>query len=237
MPIEINSLESARFGIVAAHLTDPKASLQQVNVSAREREVQMITARVDSNDLARVQMLEDDGYRLMDTLVYYGRDLSDLPEQGASPEGELIRSAKPQDAAVVAEVAREAFAGYFGHYHSDPRLSRDAADAAYIEWAEKSVAGTGDRTPALVVEHAGLPVAFLTTHLDKSEIVLVGVRPAAQGGGIYGRLMDRGLVILRDAGCTKAVVSTQINNLAVQRAWCRRGFRLLRSLYTLHKWM
>jgi ribosomal protein S18 acetylase RimI-like enzyme len=236
MPIEINELEVSRFGITAARLTDPVASLDQVNEAARRHRVQMITARVDSSDLRRVQALEEDGYRLMDTLVYYERGLADLREPTPSPAGELIRRATPQDAAAVADVAHEAFKGYYGHYHADPRLSPEAADAAYTEWAELSIARTGEGTPALVVEHSGRLVAFLTTRLDVSEIVLNAVRPEAQGGGIYGRLIDRSLLILRDAGCGRAVVSTQINNIAVQRAWCNRGFRLARSLYTLHKW-
>lgn len=236
MPIELNPLEAARFGIVAARLTDPKAPLAQVNQAARRQGVQMITARVDSRDLHRVQALEEDGYRLMDTLVYYERDLADLPAPPDSPPQERIRPARPEDAEAVADIARAAFAGYYGHYHSDPRLSSEAADAAYTEWAQTSIARTDATSPALVAEHAGRPVAFLTSRLDLAEIVLMGVRPEAQGGGIYGRLLDHGLGILRAGGCARAVVSTQVTNIAVQRAWCRRGFRLTRSLYTLHKW-
>ena len=32
------------------------------------------------------------------------------------------------------------------------------------------------------------------------------------------------------------IVSTQINNYTVQRAWVRLGFLHYRSFYTLHKW-
>lgn len=236
MPIEINILESARFGIIAAKLTDPSAPLAQVNATARALNVQMITVRVDSNELRRVQELEEDGYRLMDTLVYYSRDLVNLPETGISPVDETIRRAAPADSPIVAKVAREAFSGYYGHYHSDPRLSSTAADAVYVEWAENSIAHCTAKTPALVALAGSQIVAFLTLNLDSAEIVLNAVHPEAQGRGTYGRLVDRAIETGRNAGLTQLIVSTQLNNIASQRTWARRGFRILHSLHTLHKW-
>ena len=236
MSVEINALESARFGITAARLTDPFAPLAQVNAAARTMNVQMMTVRVDSTDLRRVQELEDDGYRLMDTLVWYGRELVDLPEIGPSPADEIIRRAGPEDAAKVATVAQEAFAGYCGHYHSDPRLSAAAADAAYVDWAESSVARCTDSRPVLVAVAQDRIVGFLTLDLEAAEIVLNAVIPGEQGKGTYGRLIDRALETGRKAGLTRLAVSTQLNNLAPQRAWVRRGFRMQRSLHTLHKW-
>lgn len=236
MPIELNALESARFGITAARLTDLSAPLDRVNAAARAQGVQMITARVDSNHLPLVQALEEDGYRLMDMLVYYSHDLARLPEPGASPAGETLRRASPADAAAVAEVAKAAFRGYLGHFHSDPRLSGTDADAAYVEWAQSSVTTCDDTAPAFVAVVDGRIAAFLTTDMNVGEIVLNAVLPQVQGQGIYGRLVDQALQAARRAGCRQLSVSTQVNNIAPQRTWCRRGFRPLRSLYTLHKW-
>lgn len=235
--IEINALESARFGIVAARLSDVQAPLAQINAAALAQGVQMITARVDTADIARVQALEADGYRLMDVLVYHAHDLTDLAPPGASPGGEVIRPATPRDAPEVAEVARSAFAGYIGHYHADSRLLRAAADAAYVDWAERSIATTSPLMPALVAETEGRIAGFLTLRLDQAEIVLNAVRPEAQGKGIYGRLLDQALHLLQGAGSARALISTQLTNIPVQRAWARRGFRLQRSLCTLHKWV
>lgn len=55
--------------------------------------------------------------------------------------------------------------------------------------------------------------------------------------GLYGRIFDRALVLLKCRGCKAAQVSTQTNNVALQRARARRGFRLASSVYTLHKSM
>lgn len=236
MPIEINDLESARFKVVSARLSDPTTSLDLVNEAARRLDVQLITTRVDSDNLHLVQKLEEDGYRLMDTLVYFIRDLSDTPPPAALASNEVIRRATPSDAPVVSKIAAAAFKGYIGHYHSDPRLANADADDVYVDWAETSVARSSRQSPALVVERGGKIVAFLTTDLEKNEIVLMGVHPDSKGGGIYGRLIDSGLGLLREEGRTQVVVSTQINNIAPQRAWVRRGFKPQRSVYTLHKW-
>jgi ribosomal protein S18 acetylase RimI-like enzyme len=239
MSIEINSLETKRFGITAARVTDPFADLKEINRAARAQDVQMLTLRIDTGALARVHHLEDDGYRLMDTLVYYSRSLSDLPAPAANPEGETIRPATPEDASAVAAVARASFANYFGHYHADPRLSGKAADEAYVEWATKSVESCDAVSPVYVAESRGRIVAFLTTRIGpqgECEIPLNGVHPEAQGAGMYGRILEQGMKAMKEVGCDRVVVSTQINNIAVQRAWGRRGFRMIRSSYTLHKW-
>lgn len=238
--LELNALETSRFGMVAAHLTNQATPLAEVNDTAAGQGVRMIVTRVSTTDLARVQKLEADGYRLMDTLVWYGRDLTDLPDPAPSPGGEVIRLATPQDRAAVAAVSACAFQGYFGHYHADARLDDTAADDVYVDWASRSTAASADpRTPVLVAEQGGRIVAFSTLRLNSDteiEIVLNGVHPDVQRGGLYGRMIDRGMRCGLDLGCTRVTLSTQIINIPVQKAWARRGFRLERSLYTLHKW-
>ncbi len=240
MTLELNTLETSRFGIVSAHLTDPAAPLPEVNAAAAGQGVRMIVARVPTTDLARVQALEADGYRLMDTLVWYGRDLTDLPDPAPSPEDEVLRLATPEDLSAVAEVSACSFRGYFGHYHADMRLDDAAADDVYVDWASRSTAACANlRTPVLVAEQGGRIVAFSTLRLNSDteiEIVLNGVHPDVQRGGLYGRMIDRGMQCGIELGCTRVTLSTQIINIPVQRAWARRGFRLENSLYTLHKW-
>lgn len=239
MPIELNELETARFGIVAARVTDARASMAEIDAAARAKGVQMMTTRVDVGDLARVHALEEAGYRLMDTLVYYERDIDGMADPTASPPGELLRPATPADADAVAEVARSAFAGYFGHYHADPRLDHAAADAAYVEWAETSVRNTGPRQPAIVAFQNDRIVGFSTIRMNsdtETEIVLNAVSPDAQRRGLYRRLIEQVIEVGRAANCTRVIVSTQINNYAVQRVWTRLGFSHASSLYTFHKW-
>lgn len=240
MPIEPNNLEAARFGVVAARVTDAQASMAEIDAAARAKGVQMLTTRVDVGDLSRVHGLEEAGYRLMDTLVYYSRDLDGVPDPAPSPEGEVLRPATSADAPAVGQVAQAAFAGYFGHYHADPRLDDAAADAAYVEWAETSVKIASPRRPAIVAVQTNRIVGFSTLCINSDaeiEIVLNAVHPDVQRRGLYRRLIEHGLAAGRAAGCIRAILSTQINNYAVQRVWSRIGFVHDHSLYTFHKWL
>lgn len=239
MPIELNDLETARFGIVAARVMDESASPEQIEAAARAQSVQMLTARVDLDDLPRVHRLEEAGYRLMDTLVYYARALDDIADPSPSPAGELLRPAVATDAPAVGDVARAAFTGYLGHYHADPRLDDSAADAAYVEWAETSVQSCDARRPAWVALYAGQIVGFLTLRLNSAseiEIVLNAVHQGMRRRGLYRRLVEKAISTGRSAGCERIIVSTQINNYAVQRVWARLGFTLSHGRYTFHKW-
>lgn len=240
MPIEINHLETARFGIVAARIVDAAASPAAVNEAARAQGVQMLTARIEVSDLPRVHAFEEAGYRLMDTLVYYDRPLETLPSRAALFDGLTCRFALPEDAPAVAAVARAGFQGYMGHYHADPRLDDAAADAAYVEWAENSTVRISADAPVLLANSHDQTVGFLTLRSNSSqeaEVVLNAVHPALQRRGVYRALLINAIYWAKDVGAKRIIISTQINNYAVQRAWSRLGFTHYRSLYTFHKWL
>jgi GNAT superfamily N-acetyltransferase len=239
MPIELNELETNRFGIVAANVTDAGANTKAIDAAARDKCVKMLTARIPASDLSRAHDFEAAGYRLMDTLVYYTRDLGNLPPRLSPPGGMSCRLATPEDAGEVGRVARAGFSGYLGHYHADPRLNRAAADAVYVEWAESSTARTSPMEPVIVAESNGTIVGFLTLRRNNEwemELVLSAVHPDYNGKGLYSIFIAEGLDMARNLAANQAITSTQINNYAVQRVWARLGFFHSRSIYTFHKW-
>ena len=240
MPIELNALETARFGIIAARVTDAHATPSEIDAASKEKGVQMLTVRIAVSDLTRVHAFEAAGYQLMDTLVYYGRSVDDLPIRRTNPQGISCREGLRQDADAVARVARAGFTGYMGHYHSDPRLDPLAADAAYVEWAKNSIVHASPAAPVLVAESDEGIAGFLTLRRnseDQVEIILNAVHPDYQGHGVYAALVAYALNHAHSKGALRMIVSTQINNYAVQRAWSRLEFMHERSLYTFHKWI
>lgn len=240
MPIELNALETARFGILAARVTDIETSPEAIDAAAREKGVQMLTVRIPATDLPRVHDFEAAGYRLMDTLVYYTRHLDDLPPRPSLPEGLICRPATPEDASAVGRVSQAGFSSYMGHYHADPRIDRAAADAAYVEWAETSTARTSPAAPVIVAENGRVIVGFLTLRRNNDiqiELVLSAVHPDFNGKGLYSVLIREGLHMAKTLSATQVITSTQINNCVVQRVWARLGFVPSRSLYTFHKWL
>ena len=91
----------------------------------------------------------------------------------------------------------------------------------------------------LVAKENQETLAFATLRLnspEEGEGVLFGISPKAQRRGIYGVLISHSIDWCKNNGARRMIVSTQINNYAVQRAWIKRGFVIYESCYTLHKW-
>lgn len=197
----------------------------------------MLTLRVLTSNVALVQALEALGFRIMDCLVYYECPTESPPP--ASPSDLEIRAATPNDATAVAEIARLCFSDYFSHYHADAHLDRVKVSEGYIEWAERSCTDQAVASCVFLAIMDGTIAGFITLRRNSStegEGVLNAVHPNFAGAGIYGQLITRAKHWCRDNGMKRMVISTQIDNLKVQRSWSNRGFHLYKSYYTLHRW-
>jgi len=145
----------------------------------------------------------------------------------------------PEDVAAVRRIAREAFRGYYGHYHADPRLDRTACDDLYADWAVRSCLQKNLADEVLIAEPAGEQLGFLTLKdlgTGDADGRLFAVAPWAQGRGIGQALLVEGLYRCQEHGIAGMVISSQITNLASQVSWVRVGFTPYQTFYTFHKW-
>jgi GNAT superfamily N-acetyltransferase len=200
--------------------------------------VVLLIARCLVTELQTVQSMEREGFSLMDTLVYYARDLEKhpIPQDTAQVK---VRSVQPGEEYAVKAVATESFHGYFGHYHADARLDRAQCDAIYSDWSFRSCVSRDVADEVLVAELDGSVAGFATLRLnspEEGEGVLFGIAPRAQRRGIYRSFMIQGMKWCLSKGATRMVVSTQITNIAVQKVWVRVGFEPSHAWYTFHKW-
>jgi len=237
MKVVPNLLESDRFAVRFARLeADGPDDLARALAAADADGVDVTSARADATDLPSVRRLEEAGFRLMDTLVYHARALT--PDDGAASDPRVF-DLEPNDADACADVARTAFRTYHGHYHADPRLSDDAAAEAYADWAARLVREPADGRLVLGARDGGSVAGFLAgvpRGDGSSEIILNAVRPDAQRTGLYGAMLRAFLARAAERGDERVMISTQLQNYAVQRAWARAGFILYQSFHTLHRW-
>lgn len=238
-PVLLSPIDGKRFGISVARASVVALdTLPPVNDFCRQNRVALLIARCSASELGVAQAMERDGFSLMDTLVYYARDLAKTPipsDTGKVP----IRPVRPKEEDAVQRVAAESFQGYFGHYHADERLGRKECDEVYTSWALRSCTSRDVADEVLVAELDGNVVGFATLRLnspEEGEGVLFGVAPSAQGHGIYRSFMIGGMNWCLSKGLTRMVVSTQITNTAVQKVWTRVGFEPSHAYYTFHKW-
>lgn len=238
--VALSPIDRERFGIQVARAQGvTEGGLAEVMAFCRRERVELLIARCPATDLAAAQGLEALGGRLMDTLVYYTRDLAKPPippETGTIP----VRPVRAGEAEQVRRIAAEAFRGYTGHYHADHRLPRSASDAAYTSWAERSCTDRSVADEVLVADLDGAPAGFATLRMSgpaEGEGVLFAVAEAAQGKGIYRSFMVAGMHWCAGRGAERMVVSTQLTNIAVQKVWVRVGFEPSHAVFTFHAWL
>lgn len=237
--IYLSTLAEERFGIRTARASQVTLdTLPSIMGFCQANDVVLLIARCLASELQTAQAMEREGFSLMDTLVYYARNLtktSILPNTGKIP----VRPVRPGEEEAVKIVAAKSFRDYSGHYHADDRLERVKCDEIYPDWAFRSCVSRDVADEVLVAELDGSIVGFATLRLntpEEGEGVLFGVAPTAQGRGIYRSFMICGMEWCLSKGATRMVVSTQIANIAVQKVWTRVGFEPSHACYTFHKW-
>lgn len=238
--VSLSGIDSERFGIRVARAPEvTEETLPAVLDYCAANRVVLLIARCSAADLRAAQAMERCGFALMDTLVYYTRDLGRAPVPAAG-SAVAVRPLRSGEAQAVTGIAGTTFRGYAGHYHADPRLDRARCDEGYVSWASRSCVDPAVADAVLVAaELESDIVGFATLRMrtaSEGEGVLFGVKPAGQGKGVYRSLMIGGMEWCASRGATTMVVSTQLVNVAVQKVWSRLGFELARAHYTFHGW-
>lgn len=171
-----------------------------------------------------------------DTLVYYKCDLGSYTPAGLRNPDLVFRRAISDDLQALRALIAETFLGYKSHYHANPLLAPAQILAGYQEWAEGH-ALSPERT-LWIAERDGRLAAFAacseTADGRTGEGVLYGVSPSESGGGIYGDLIRYTQADFAARGFSTMLVSTQVNNFAVQKVWAREGFHLFEAWDTYH---
>lgn len=239
MSVQLSPIDSERYEISIARATDvTQDTLPNILKFCHDNHVKMLIARCSTSHLATAQAMEQSGFLLMDTLVYYNFEYakSAIPDNTSQA---VIRGVQLGDEIDVEKVAREAFKDYYGHYHADSRLDKSKSDEAYISWAVRSCVSREVAKEVLIAEVEGHVAGFATLRMnsaDEGEGVLFGVAPDYQGHGIYRAFMIHAMRWVQGQGAKRIIVSTQVNNIAVQKVWARLGFTMSGSYYTFHKW-
>jgi GNAT superfamily N-acetyltransferase len=234
----LSSLDEQRFSVRTGKVQiGPEFTVAQALDHCRAASVEFAIARCSTTDLLAAQQLEASGFFLTDSLVYFERkDLSSLV--AAMPPGYLEAVATRADAADVANVATEAFRGYMGHYHADPRLDRAQCDEVYRSWAY-NVCSNGSHVIVVRDVQRDQLVGFISVRRNdehQCEVVLNAVHPVHKGRGLYNALLQRVIQWGNENRFERLLISTQVTNVRVQQIWCRNGLVPVRSFYTFHKW-
>jgi hypothetical protein len=172
------------------------------------------------------------------TLTYWDQPVS-VTEPPKRSNIEVLR-ADTRDletvTALVREIVRTSFRDYGNHYTANPLLDPSAALAGYEDWAVRSLSDNPGNVLVMTDRDQPIGLATLEPSADAGhlEILLAGLVPAAQGKRLYGALLDACERVAASCGSERMVISTQVHNVRVQRAWARHGLRPFAAIETVH---
>ena len=239
MKIQQDIFNSQIFGIKMGNIILTKDELEngQINVRdlinhGRKEGFQHISVKIPTPYKAVFNQFTGNGFYLTDTLleyVYYfdGRKMPQIVHKT------LLRDFKDSDIEGLMRIAKGSFD--YDRYHSDPTLDNALCDKYYEQWIYNSCHGFADKV--IVSEYNGEVVGFTTGKANHQEelghLVLSAVSNKYRGLGIYTSMIYEGVKWLEKEGFKGLIVGTQINNMAVQKAWIKLGFTVLDSEYVL----
>jgi GNAT superfamily N-acetyltransferase len=212
--------------------------LRAADAWCEEQRLDFCSARMDAHDVTSLQVLEDHGFRYIETTIENCIELSGVG--CSSPEPAPLRPSRMDDEGALAAIAEDAFLTH--RFYADAGFPRHRVDAMYREMVATSLRDPGTRV--LVLEAGGLPRGFIVYRLEdlsayygmqfaKWRLAALAKNSRGQGYGtalFHGALEAvRGQVQVVDSGLTA-------RNLRSLNLHTRVGFRTTCCSVTLHRW-
>ncbi len=231
--LHIQDFETGVVGVPVGRLTvdadDDARALAQLTADWRADGVWLVSCRLPPGSAA-IPVLEEHGFRAVETLVTFRRALAPAPTpKGVEPKG--VEPARPGDADACVAIAGRAFT--HDRLHRDKRVPAAAADLIRERWVRNDLGGRADAS--LVARDGGAVVGFNLCLRDGDEAVidLIAVDAGRRNKGIGRRLVDA--AIAHYAGRARAMrVGTQADNAPSIKLYRAAGFVEADRKITLH---
>lgn len=241
MGLNYSDVESKRFGMRIYRGQYADFNEQEIERIVNEGNFDIIIVRYPTSTIY-------EHYRLVDfkncktihadSLVYYSASLQEIDIKPLRNDI-LFEVIAPDDSEQLDDIIETIFSGYQNHYYANPCLSRPSIIEGYMEWAKSYIREESGRIAWFAKDRfSGKTIAFATCYNDAKgnscEGILYGVMPECSGKGVYADLIRFTQSYYKGLGVETMMVSTQLQNVKVQRVWQSHGFKLLKSFETYH---
>lgn len=232
--LTISAVESARFGLSIARWTPiaphDVADLDQYDIVIVRRPAGWIDSW---HELASIE-----GYTALhaDTLMYWEWPVGPVPGNDREAADLGVASARwsDGDGGRIAALVTDVFVQYQNHYSANPLLDPARSLAGYVEWAGATAAASAGALVELVVHGDVVGFGVVDWEASHPDIRLAGVSSAHRGRGWYRVLMSSIMQEAVDRDVTTLRISTQAQNITVQRTWSALGWRPVDAFDTIH---
>ena len=241
-PATVLSWDSEFFGFKIARVSADRLTAESVPALlawARAEEVECLHFLATADDPETIRQAGAADFRLVDIRVELDRALDRPPDAntaGDAAAGVAVRRMTAADFAALQPVAPQLH--HDSRFYADARIPRERADALFRRWLEASFEGEIAEA-VLVAGRDGAAEGYLTVdgRPEVGRIGLVGVTPAAQGGGIGRVLVAAALEWFGARGKRRVTVATQGRNVRAQRLYQRSGFVTARVGLWYHRYL
>lgn len=231
--------ESQRFGFATDRMTvGDGIDLAQVAALVQEQlgqsTARLTILRFPSHLLGLVGRLDLPDARVYPagSLVYWEAP-AELTGFASGSVRDVAASEREAQSEALIHVLRDSFEGYVNHYSANPLIPAAVVVDGYAQWAASSIRSSQTRVFAQVLDGTTVGVAVVATTGLLWEIELASIATAHQGRGLYLELIAELVRTAAEEGA-RVVISTQVHNIGVQRAWAKLGFRPIASIDTVH---
>lgn len=235
---QILDLDTNILGFKTAKITSLKAEdsskknlIKKLIESFKKEKIRYATIRVNLKDLHTINILENQGFRIIDGYLFLLKSLG--REKQKYNLGVNIREAKLDDIKKLQDDIAHTF--IYSRFFSDPLIKKDSAIMMHKIWIENCIKGkASEKVYAAIVN--GEAVGFIAVEMDGKEghINLIGVSPKYRGKQISQILT---LYVIHNWFARKGAklirIETQLTNIPATKAYESLGFRLSDSAITL----
>jgi len=238
--ISYSKVESNRFNINVHRGVIEDNPINEVLEYARAFSPDLIILRLSATSIEnhyQLQQIENYQVLLTDALVYYQTDFTKFDLKEIKNNLEFI-SINKDNKVELQNLVPIIFKEYKNHYFANPILENKLISEGYIEWAQNYCSDEHDDKISWLIYKEQELIGFATCSFSTSEKVcegvLYGVHPNFAGGGIYTDIIRFTQNYFKKLGFEKMIVSTQLQNYAVQKVWQRENFLINKAFYTYH---
>ena len=234
-----SEIESKRFDAIIYRCKTNNFDIDVLIDSIKKNMIDVLILRLPTNTKSEHNKLLSLPYPVLhaDSLVYYKCDLSKIENNKILRDDLSFVVLKKDKYDTIKNIIPIIFQNYQNHYFSNPIFDKDKITAGYTEWALSFLVDPKKICWSIVnATKKVVAIACCSFYLEQNicEINLAGTVPEFSRQGVYSFLIKQIQLFLINNNYENILISTQLQNVAVQKNWIREGFNMVYSYDTYH---
>lgn len=237
-----SEIDTAHFGFKIGKAKNFLPSFDDL-IQLKKEDYKLLIIRVENDNVAAINKLENMGFELKDIQVVQVNDLNNIPLSSSYDTKKIkIRSANEKDLVHLDEIVINSFDNY-GHYSQNKLLNQTKVLELYKDWNRRAFFDKNIADEYIICEVENQVAGFYSfkKNINASEKSIYGVIGAVNSNfrnqGIFKALIKYGLNWSFQQGVSTMENNVLLSNLASNKVFSQCGFTIKSSFSTFHKWI